>query len=92
MRIKTRIILKDDIPVAARPWLLSPVEKEEVDRIMQQWLKDGIIQTSNSEYASPIVLVKKKDESIKVCVDFRALNRKIERLRFPLPLRRYLTK
>lgn len=84
--VKTRIILKDNIPVAARPRRLSPAEKEDVEQIMKQWLEDGIIQPSNSEYASPIVLVKKKDGSTRVCVDYRALNKKIERPRFPLPL------
>lgn len=83
--IKTRIILKDDIPVASRPRRLSPSEKQEVEELMKQWLDEGIIRPSSSEYASSIVLVKKKDGSTRVCVDYRELNKKIERPRFPLP-------
>lgn len=58
--IKTKIILKDDIPVIARPRRLSPIEKETVNAIMNEWCQEGIIRVSKSEYASPIVLVKKK--------------------------------
>lgn len=46
----------------------------------------NIIKPSNSEYASPIVVVRKKGGSIRVCVDFRELNELIECPHFPLPL------
>jgi len=49
-------------------------------------LDDGIIRPSNSEYASPIVLVKKRNGDIKICVEFRKLNKKIERDYYPLLL------
>ena len=45
-----------------------------------------MIQPSVSDYASPVVLVKKKDRSSKLCVDYRALNKKIIKDRYPLPL------
>ncbi|CAH0552476.1 unnamed protein product [Brassicogethes aeneus] len=68
--IHTKIIVKDDISVAARLRRLSPAERDEVEIVIQDWLDNGIIRPSTSEYASPIVLVKKKNE----------------RLQFPLPL------
>ncbi|GBN99673.1 Retrovirus-related Pol polyprotein from transposon 17.6, partial [Araneus ventricosus] len=50
------------------------------------WLDQGIVRQSSSEYASPIVLVKKKDGTARLCVDYRKLNRKLVKDRFPLPL------
>lgn len=84
--IETKIILKDDTPVAYRPRRLSPSEKQEVDQQLKEWQKDGIIRPSNSEYASPIVLVKKKNGDTRICIDYRSLNKLIERPRYPLPL------
>lgn len=84
--ITTKIILKDEKPVTSAPRRLSIQDKQTVNKFMEEWLQDGIIQPSNSEYASPIVLVKKKDGNTRVCVDYRELNKKIERPQFPLPI------
>lgn len=65
------IILQDDIPIYERPRRLSPQDKVEVDKQIKTWLEDGIIRQSHSVYASPIVLVKKKDGSTRICVDYR---------------------
>lgn len=65
------IVVKDDQPVYQRARRLSPSEKDEVNLHVQNWLRDGIIQPSLSEYASPVVLVKKKDGTTRLCVDYR---------------------
>ncbi|GFU43798.1 retrovirus-related Pol polyprotein from transposon 17.6 [Trichonephila clavipes] len=51
-----------------------------------EWLEQGIVRPSSSEYASTIVLVKKKDGTTRLCVDYRRLNRKLVKDRFTLPL------
>ncbi|CAK9834317.1 Transposon Tf2-9 polyprotein [Anthophora retusa] len=84
--LKMTIVLKDDEPVFQRARRLSPSERDTVNEQVQEWLRDGIVQHSLSEYASPVVLVKKKDGSSRLCVDYRLLNRKIARDRYPLPL------
>jgi len=61
-------------------------EQREIHIEINKWLSKGIIQTSCSDYASPIVLVKKKDGSTRICVDFRKLNEKIIKVRYPLPI------
>lgn len=49
-------------------------------------LKQGIIQYSLSPYASPIILVKKKDDSWRLCVDYRGLNLQTVKEKYPIPL------
>lgn len=84
--IKMKIVMKDDEPVYQHPRRLSAVEKEEVEKQMSEWLADGIIRPSCSDYASPIVLVKKRDGKTRICCDYRKINKKIVKDRFPLPL------
>ena len=59
--------------------------KEQVNDCLQHWLKQGIIRPSHSPYASQIVIVKKKDGKVRVCVDYRKLNNVVVRDAFPLP-------
>lgn len=74
--IQLRIVLKDDIPVAQRPRRLAIKEQQILDQQVQEWLANGIIRVSYSEYSSPVVLVRKKDGSPRVCVDYRLINKK----------------
>ncbi|GFT60422.1 retrovirus-related Pol polyprotein from transposon 17.6 [Trichonephila clavipes] len=55
-----RIILNDDIPVYQPARRLSYAEKKSVNKHIEEWLEQGIVRPSSSEYASPIVLVKNK--------------------------------
>ena len=84
--VTMNIILSNDIPVYQRPRRLSTKEKAEVDKQIAVWLKEGIVQPPYSDYASPIVLVKEKNGSTRICVDYRQLYRKIVRDRYSLPL------
>ncbi|CAG9114451.1 unnamed protein product [Plutella xylostella] len=80
------IELKDDIPVTYRPYRLSMPERAKVNDIVDNLLTNGIIRESQSEYASPIILVAKKNGEKRLCVDYRALNRKTVKEKFPMPL------
>ncbi|GFS67515.1 retrovirus-related Pol polyprotein from transposon 17.6 [Trichonephila clavipes] len=84
--VSMRIILKDDIPVYQPARRLSFSENQDVNKQIDEWLEQGIVRPSSSEYASTIVLVKKKDGTTRLCVDYRRLNRKLVKDRFPLPL------
>lgn len=84
--ITLKIILKNDTPIYQRPRRLSPSEKIIVDKQIEEWLHDGVVRESSSEFASPIVLVNKKDGKKRLCVDYRKLNKEIIMNRYPLPL------
>ncbi|GFS77486.1 retrovirus-related Pol polyprotein from transposon 17.6 [Trichonephila clavipes] len=81
-----RIILKDKEPVCQPPRRLAFTERQEVNKQIEEWLNEGIIRPSSAEYASPIVMVKKKDGSSRMCIDYRKLNQKLVKDKFPLPI------
>ena len=61
------------------------VLREEVDKLIQEMLSQQVIVPSASPWASPIVLVKKKDGGMRFCVDYRMLNKVTKLDEFPLP-------
>lgn len=79
------IPLLDDTPVRQRYRRIPPSEYEVVKSHINQLLEAQVIRESCSPYASPIVLVKKKDGSLRMCVDYRQLNSKTRKDAFPLP-------
>lgn len=81
-----RIKLNDLTPVTYRPYRLSLSEREKVCKIVNELLSNNIIRESSSEYASPIILVAKKNGDLRLCVDYRALNRKTIKDKYPMPL------
>lgn len=78
--------LSDDVPFYCHPRRLSYSEKNEVNDMINELLAQGVIRHSESPYASPIVLVKKKNGKTRMCVDYRTLNKKTIRNNYPLPL------
>lgn len=81
-----QIRLSNETPIVYRPYKLSFSEKLRVREIIKDLLDKGVIRESESEFSSPILLVKKKDGSDRMCVDFRALNANTVKDRYPLPL------
>jgi hypothetical protein len=65
---------------------LSPLEQLELKKYLEENLKKGFIRPSESSVASPILFVKKKDGSLRLCVDYRRLNSMTVKNRYPLPL------
>ena len=83
--IPHEIRLLDNRPVNLPFRRIPPHLLKEVRDQIQALLDKGIIQKSSSEYASPIVPVRKKDGRIRICVDYRQLNHKTTKDAFPLP-------
>jgi hypothetical protein len=73
-------------PVKARPYRYSPQQKTEIENRDKEMLANGIIQRSVSSFASPVLLVKKKDGTWRFCVDYRQLNALTIKHKYPVPI------
>ena len=67
--------LVDDRPIRCRSYALPYAVRGEIQEEIQEMINTGIVSEYNSPYASPMVVVKKKDGSNRICVDYRKLNR-----------------
>lgn len=72
-------------PISQHPYRVSSTEREAIRRQVQEMLIDDVVQPSTSPWASPVVLVKKKDNTLRFCVDYRKLNQVTKRDVYPLP-------
>ena len=79
------INLSDSSPVSKPMYRLSPKEQQEVTRQVKDLLARGLIQPSHSAYSSPVIFVRKKSGELRMCVDYRALNQKTVKDKYPLP-------
>jgi hypothetical protein len=72
--IQHQIKLTSDKPVAPKSYKVPESLREQVREQLLQMMRDDIIEESDSPYASPIVCVRKKDGSIRICADLRGVN------------------
>ena len=72
--IQHRVKLTDDTPIRCKPYPLPYTMRKELRNEVDSMLEMGVVRPSTSPYMSPIVMVKKKDGSNRVCVEFRKLN------------------
>lgn len=73
-------------PIAKRAYRLSPVKRAELEQQIKELISSGRISPSDSPFAAPVLFVKKKDGSSRLCVDYRGLNNATVKSKFPLPL------
>ena len=71
-------------PVRSQCRPVNPALEDKLRQVLQHWEENGIIVPSQSEWASPLVLVPKKDGGLRVCVDFRRLNAQTKRDNFDI--------
>jgi len=73
-------------PPLSRMYSLSQTEVQALREFLDENLHIGFIRPSKAGHGAPILFVKKKDGSLRLCVDFRGLNRITKKDRYPLPL------
>ena len=83
--VKHKIFTTDDIPINQPFQRIPPSQFQEAKEHIQKLLEQGIIRESHSPYSSPIVLVRKKNGSLHMCVDCCRLNTKTVKDTYPLP-------
>ena len=82
-----RIDLEDDTPPVHRPlYKMSPLELEEAKKQIKYMMDHEYIRPSDSPYGALVLFAPKKDGSLRFCIDYRWLNKKTIRNRYPLPL------
>jgi len=79
------VVEPDSVPPYKAPYRLSVKEDAELRTQLSALLGEGLIQPSKSPYAAPVLFVKKKDGAMRMCIDYRALNKITKKDRFPLP-------
>ncbi|GJS80358.1 putative reverse transcriptase domain-containing protein [Tanacetum coccineum] len=72
-------------PISKAPYRMAPVELKELKEQLQEMLENGFIRPSVSPWGAPVLFVKKKDGSMRLCIDYRELNRITIHNRYPLP-------
>ncbi|KAI3797412.1 hypothetical protein L1987_32669 [Smallanthus sonchifolius] len=72
-------------PIARAPYRLAPSELQELSTQLQELLDKGFIRPSSSPWGAPVLFVKKKDGTFRMCIDYRELNKVTIKNRYPLP-------
>jgi hypothetical protein len=72
-------------PPAKAPYQMSHEELKELKVQLEELLTKGYIKPSKSPYGAPVLFVHKKDGTLRMCVDYRALNKATVKNRYPLP-------
>ena len=80
-----RIRTTDCVPIRQKPYRIPQAYREEVLKELEEMEKQGIIEKSESEWASPLVIVTKKDGGVRLCVDYRKLNQETKFDAYPMP-------
>jgi len=79
-----------ELEAGATPMITAPYRhpkkfKDEIEKAIKELLAMGHIRPSRSPFASSVVLVLKKDGTLRMCIDYRALNKKTIKNRYPIP-------
>ncbi|GJY66003.1 putative nucleotidyltransferase, ribonuclease H [Tanacetum coccineum] len=86
LRMRRRNLRNDSEDDRCRaPYRLAPSEMKELSEQLKELLEKGFIRPSSSPWGAPVLFVKKKDGSFRMCIDYRELNKLTVKNRYPLP-------
>ena len=72
-------------PISKAPYRMAPAELKELKSQLEEMLEAGFIRPSTSPWGAPVLFVKKKDGSLRLCIDYRQLNKDTIKNKYPLP-------
>ena len=72
-------------PISKAPYRLTPAELKELKTQLEELIKLGFIRPSHSPWGAPVLFVKKKDGTMRLCIDYRELNKVTVKNKYPLP-------
>ena len=78
-------IVPGTVPMSRAPYKMAPTELKELKSQLQELLDKGFIRPSVSPWGAPVLFVKKKDGTLRMCIDYRQINKVTVKNRFPLP-------
>lgn len=78
-------VVPGSTPPSRATYRMSPTELDELKKQLDELTRAGFIQPSKSPYGAPVLFVKKKDGSMRMCIDYRALNTITVKNKYPLP-------
>jgi len=77
-------LLPGTTPISKAPYRMAPTKLVELKKQLQELLHKGLIQPSVSPWGAPVLFVRKKDGSLRLCIDYRELNRVTVKNKYPL--------
>ncbi|GJT69824.1 putative reverse transcriptase domain-containing protein [Tanacetum coccineum] len=78
-------LIPGSLPVVKSPYRLAPSEMQELSNQLKELQEKGFIRPSHSPWGAPVLFVKKKDGALRMCIDYRELNKLTIKNRYPLP-------
>ncbi|KAE8297832.1 Retrovirus-related Pol polyprotein from transposon 17.6 Protease [Larimichthys crocea] len=83
--LKHQIFLTSPVPIRQKPYRVSPPKQKVMKELIEDMLKDDVIEPSYSAWASPVVLIPKREGKPRFCVDFRKVNENTVTDAYPIP-------
>ena len=77
-------------PISEAPYRMAPAELEELKKQLEELIEKGFVRPSISPWGAPVLFVKKKDDNMRLCIDYRELNKVTIKNKYPLPMIEHL--